>query len=133
MGLDVSHGCWSGAYSAFMRWRQKICEVAGYGDIESQYWDSLSDRIIKWDEYRTEYQPCPDADPLHILLGHCDCEGEIRKEDCARLADALEKLMPALKRAGDGGGHIGSYAERTQEFIYGLRRAAEAGEKVTFH
>jgi hypothetical protein len=29
MGLDISHGCWEGAYSAFMRWRQQIAEVAG--------------------------------------------------------------------------------------------------------
>jgi len=30
MGLDLTHGCWHGAYSAFMRWRQKIAELAGY-------------------------------------------------------------------------------------------------------
>jgi len=29
MGLDISHGCWHGAYSAFMRWREKISQVAG--------------------------------------------------------------------------------------------------------
>jgi hypothetical protein len=29
MGLDTSHGCWHGAYSAFSRWRTKLAEVAG--------------------------------------------------------------------------------------------------------
>lgn len=31
MGLDVSHGCWSGAYSAFMRfitWRRAAAAAA---------------------------------------------------------------------------------------------------------
>ena len=27
MGLDVSHGCWRGAYSAFMRWRCHIADA----------------------------------------------------------------------------------------------------------
>jgi hypothetical protein len=30
MGLDTTHGCWHGAYSAFMRWRQEIAHVAGF-------------------------------------------------------------------------------------------------------
>ena len=29
MGLDTSHGAWHGAYSAFMRWREMVAEVAG--------------------------------------------------------------------------------------------------------
>ncbi len=41
MGLNVSHGAWDGAYSAFMRWRRKLAEVSGYGDLEvyEGYWD----------------------------------------------------------------------------------------------
>lgn len=29
MGLDVSHGCWRGAYSAFGRWRRQLARCAG--------------------------------------------------------------------------------------------------------
>jgi hypothetical protein len=29
MGLDTSHDCWHGAYSAFMRWRSELCRAAG--------------------------------------------------------------------------------------------------------
>jgi len=29
MGLDTSHGCWHGAYSAFMRWRLMIAKLSG--------------------------------------------------------------------------------------------------------
>ena len=30
MGLDVSHGCWGGAYSRLSRWRTALADVAGY-------------------------------------------------------------------------------------------------------
>ena len=29
MGLDTSHGCWHGAYSAFTRWRTVLAQAAG--------------------------------------------------------------------------------------------------------
>jgi hypothetical protein len=29
MGLNISHDCWDGAYSAFMRWRKEIARVSG--------------------------------------------------------------------------------------------------------
>jgi hypothetical protein len=34
MGLDTTHDCWHGAYSAFMRWRRKLAEVAGYPPLD---------------------------------------------------------------------------------------------------
>lgn len=34
MGLDVSHDCWHGAYSAFMRWRRKLAEVAEFPPLD---------------------------------------------------------------------------------------------------
>jgi hypothetical protein len=30
MGLDTSHDCWHGAYSAFMRWRQALARAAKF-------------------------------------------------------------------------------------------------------
>ncbi len=113
MGLDTSHGCWAGSYSAFNRWRRKINETAGYGD-----WDKV------------EY--FPDDDPLVDLLNHSDCEGELLWERCGLIADRLVELMPSLKRAGEGGGHIGDYADKTQIFIDGLREAFAAKENVEF-
>lgn len=51
MGLDTSHGCWHGAYSAFMRWRHKIAEVAGFpplgmmeGFYDSKEWWFMTPR-----------------------------------------------------------------------------------------
>ncbi len=123
MGLDTSHDCWHGAYSAFMRWRMKLAEVAGYGPNIYQ---------------APDYSPAVDAahergDPLAKLLWHSDCDGEIPWEDCTPLADALQELLPSLERAGAGGGHIGGYADKAKQFIKGLREAAELKETVEFH
>jgi len=119
MGLDTTHGCWNGAYSAFSRWRTKIAEVAGFGNLDD-YTGYGGGKVL------------PPAHPLTVLLDHSDCDGEIAWQECGPLADALEKLMPSLTLAGDGGGHIGSYAEKTRQFINGLREAALAEENVEF-
>lgn len=120
MGLDTSHDCWHGAYSLFNRWRTKICEVSGYGDLKD-YHGFGGDKA--W----------PEDDPLTILLYHSDCDGNIKHEDCEAIATRLESLLPALEVAGDGGGHIGDYTEKTKQFIAGLRLAAKEKEDVDFH
>lgn len=120
MGLDTTHDCWHGAYSAFNRFRTKLCEVAGYGE--------LGKRVGHGGE-----EPWPTDDALVLLLDHSDCDGELRWEDCDAIADRLEQLLPALQTAGDGGGHLGDYAQATQRFINGLRVAAFAQENVEFH
>ena len=122
MGLDTSHDCWHGAYSAFHRWRSKLMEVAHQRDLmQMQNYGGN----VPWAKLG--------KDPLIILLNHSDCDGIIEAKDCAPLADRLEELLPALREAGDGGGHIGGYAEKTQQFIDGLRLAASEGEDVDFH
>lgn len=43
MGLDTSHDCWHGAYSAFMRWRRAVAKAAGIPlDLMENFW-SLDD------------------------------------------------------------------------------------------
>lgn len=121
MGLDVSHDCWSGAYSAFMRWRTKLAEVAGFPPlVKMAGYDSPG---LSWRPY--------EKDPLTTLLDHSDCEGKLAAADCAPLAARLEELLPKLD--GEGGGHIGLWRDKTERFIAGLRRAAEAGEDVEFY
>jgi hypothetical protein len=143
MGLDTSHNCWHGAYSAFMRWREKIAEVAGLPPLmlmEGYYTENaagdplygidlfgaehLRKRLpIRWDSLK--------PDPLHILLTHSDCDGEIAWRDCKPIADRLTELLPLLE--GDGGGHIGDYRAKTQQFIDGLRLAHKKKQNVDFH
>ena len=134
MGLDTSHGCWHGAYSAFTRWRSKLAELAGYPPKpDGKPWDYTG---IDW----TRYTPAniqgewerEEADPLMYLLAHSDCDGVIHPAQGLPLAKRLEGLLPLLPEASDQG-HIGNWRETTQDFIDGLRRAAEAGEDVDFH
>lgn len=123
MGLDTTHGCWHGAYSAFMRWRDKLAEVSGIPLRKMQGFCDADEDAVPWSALK--------PDPLHVLLDHSDCDGEIAAKDCGPLADRLEELLPLLD--GDGGGHIGSYKEKTQQFIDGLHLAASLGEPVEFH
>lgn len=155
MGLDTTHGCWHGSYSAFTRWRNKLGEVAGYtyrvdvqhiGEDDRAYvsehrvtpyidWGNIEatigrDLFGRWP--RMPVRPDGTADPLIVLLAHSDCEGEIQAEFCGPLAERLEELVPLLGDE-DGGGHIGWFAEKTRTFIAGLREAHRLGEDVGFH
>src|SRR6266566_4236438 len=121
MGLDCSHDCWHGAYSAFMRWRSKLLEVSYHLDL-MQMKNFNGD--ITWQVLG--------KDPLVILLNHSDCDGIIEVKDCEPLANRLEELLPLLPKEDDLG-HIGSWQNKTQQFIDGLRLAASRGEDVDFH
>jgi hypothetical protein len=135
VGLDTSHDCWHGAYSAFTRWRTALAEAAGYtiaydggypyaAEIQ---WDRLQDK-----NYLGHWDRMPE-DPLIILLAHSDCDGEIKPDHAGFLADRLEQLIPALPDVATG--HLERYGWRgtTQRFVEGLRKAAAAGEAVEFH
>lgn len=162
MGLDTTHGCWHGAYSAFHRWRRGLAKGAGIPlDLMEGYYDyeadTLLDRAYDWAKERDGGPLCGhpygpllarfvaqvrahlpltwDAlkpDVLHVLLDHSDCDGEIAAEYCAPLADRLEILLP-LVADNVPAGHIASWRDKTQTFIDGLREAAAAGEAVGFH
>jgi len=128
MGLDTSHDCWHGAYSAFNRWREKIAELAGLPPLnlmDGHYEGPAKIGLpIKW--------ACLKPSPLRILLDHSDCDGEIAWKDCAPIADELEKLLPLFPDGG-GGGHIEDWKDCTSRFIAGLRKASAAKENVLFH
>jgi hypothetical protein len=142
MGLDTSHDCWSGAYSAFSRWRDELARAAGY-TFRTYPEDPMPWRKyvaeINWDaleykNYQGEWDRIPE-DPLILLLAHSDCDGEIKPEHALLLADRLEQLLPALPDESTATGHIERCGWRgtTQRFIDGLRQASAAGEAVDFH
>jgi hypothetical protein len=146
MGLDTTHDCWHGAYSRFMRWRRDLAHAAGLppldlmegffgrGDSRDPFldyaraWPDLAEIYyrslpIRWDSLK--------PDPLHLLLHHSDCEGEIATEDCGPIADSLERLLPLLESEG-GGFPVVSARHCAEQFITGLRLAASRGEPVRF-
>jgi hypothetical protein len=120
MGLDTSHDCWHGPYSAFMRWRCFLNHaIRGKGthreDLEQAWADGFYNDPSK---------------PLYVLMNHSDCDGTIPAEICGPMADALQTLMDEKMPAR------AMYDEArpaTERFIAGLRRAAAANEDVRFH
>lgn len=159
MGLDTTHDCWHGAYTAFSRWRDKLAELAGYtfhphgepfklrGDTGMDVmaigrvlvdldWGGIESVIGhdlngRWPSIPVRPDGTPD--PLIVLLAHPDGEGEIQVDMLEPLADRLEELLPKLADLEPDGGHIGDWTEKTQKFIDGLRLAASLAEPVGFH
>jgi hypothetical protein len=133
MGLDVSHDAFSGAYSAFSRFRQVVAKAMGGSypphddkELERHMWD--------WgDGFKEETHP-----GLFIFMMHSDCDGEITPEDCIKVAVELEQLLPEIKRIStslEEWGHIarnGGVVEVTKQFIKGCRAAAAASEPLKF-
>lgn len=160
MGLDTTHDCWHGAYSAFMRWREMIAKVAGFPPLMAmegffdpeEWWCSppgagkllyVRDRTETMDltfsyALRRVFDNLPiswdrfESDPLTKLLYHSDCDGEIAAQDCGPIADRLQEILPKLPNS-EAGGHIGNWKDKTSTFIAGLRKAAAADEPVRFH
>jgi hypothetical protein len=148
MGLDCSHGAFSGAYSAFNRLRQEVAWVIG-GSFPPHYLRNLdgslaldkhgnAQRDTERDEQffyiDSETYGRADNPGLWEFLCHSDCDGEISPEMCAKVADELEALLPKV-RIGEGGGHIlrgGGYRAVLQRFIDGCRDAHRRNEPLTF-
>lgn len=137
MGLDTSHDCWHGAYSAFSRWRDQLARTAGYeiAKVDTGTFGPRDTILIDWGHiaeknYMGEWDETP-ADPLIVLIAHSDCDGVIHPEQAAPLADRLAELLPLLPE-GDAPGHVRNWRTTTQRFIDGLRAAVEAGEDVEF-
>lgn len=139
MGLDTSHDCWHGAYSAFSRWRNALATAAGY-ELERVVYNGVpydQPKRINWEaltdaNFQGEWERTPE-DPLVVLFAHSDCDGAIHPREAKVLADRLEELLPKLEALGEGGGHIGNYRDKTQTFIDGLRLAVASDESVRFH
>lgn len=150
MGLDTTHDAFHGAYSAFNRLRQCVCEAMGDGSSFPPHWvyradgtigdafpapkkEGLNDELIYiGDSYTRESHP-----GLWEFLMHSDCDGEIATEMCAKVADELEALLPNIEALGwRDGGHIaarGGFVEVVRKFIAGCRAAAAAGESLGFY
>lgn len=124
MGLDTTHDAWHGPYSAFHRWRKAVASAIG---INLDNMRGFSDERVP----EVEWEALP-TDPLHKLLHHSDCDGEIAAVDCGPIADRLEAILDKLPR-GDSDFHGHGERDKAVRFIAGLRKAAAAGEAVEFH
>lgn len=122
MGLNASHGCWDGGYSAFAHFRRALASLIGI-DLDKM---AGFGGHVPWSFLA--------PDPLHILLNHSDCDGEIAVEDLLPLADRLDELVPMLENLERMSGELASFghAQSAREFADGLRDAACLGEPVEF-
>lgn len=138
MGLDTSHDCWHGPYSAFSRFRDALAEAAGFRHCTGPLgipcveldWGGIcrmigSDLAGEWKVMPVRHDGKPE--PLIVLLAHSDCDGKIQANMCGPLADRIEELIPMLDAAGDN-----FRTNDARRFVAGLRRAAQAGEPVEF-
>lgn len=154
MGLYVSHGAWIGSYGAFMAWRKRIAQVAGFPPLELMegfytpideskraysfdtptLWTSekpnhllldLDSKLpIKWESLKYS--------PISLLLDHSDCEGKISWRKCNKIADCLEPLINLLPEEESEHGYSWNWKEKTRKFVDGLRLAYQLQEDLVF-
>jgi len=155
MGLDTTHDCWNGPYSAFSRFRNYLAQAAGYKIIPAGTRLTTGDVYqfntvdIDWTRYEDENyfgewgpDKVPD-DKLLLLIVHSDCEGVIRHRHAGPLADRLEELEPAIaenfskeqycRNCGQRINDDEWVPSRLRKFIDGLREAEQNGEDVEFY
>lgn len=138
MGLDTTHGCWSGAYSSFNRWRKELAHAAGLPPLEFMEGYAALNPLVKllYDKGLISHVSgmdlsgqlpihwsCLKEDPLIELLDHSDCDGNIPWKHCIALSDRLMELAPEMPE---------EWRERTEIFSDGLIDAAKQHKDVEF-
>lgn len=117
MGLDTTHGCYSGAYSGFNEWRRWL---AGKIDIDLLDYIGYGGSTKRLEDIEHNLEP---------LFNHSDCDGELSVEECKKIKIGLEEIFKNL----DPDNYDERYNyEKTQTFIEGLELAIEKNEPVEF-
>ena len=98
MGLDVSHDAYAGTYSSFHHLRLAVRDAA---DVTRRY----------------------DYDGLELFLSHSDCDGNFSPAECAKVAESLRALLPAVDPY---------WQPRVLQFIHGAEKAASRDEFLEF-
>lgn len=120
MGLDISHDCFHGPYSQFMRWREWVAKQIGINlrmmegfflnqnckqfsitseDVPFEKWNALyAIHPELWDVIQCVLSnPAPlqwnDSDPLTKLLHHSDCDGRLKWYDAKPIALRLGQIL----------------------------------------
>lgn len=120
MGLKTTHGCWSGPYSSFGIFRRAVARACDV-DLERMEGFSRDAEYASWDSLP--------RDPIHALLNHSDCDGEIATPDLIPLADRLDAILPRLKELA---GYPAWIPDAAVRFAEGCREAAAEDEPVKF-
>jgi len=145
MGLDVSHDCWSGAYSSFNRFREELWDASDRDINVYGHWSDedligrrkgpgplFEDQCEGHAGTRLFCEAHPAKDPLDYLLNHSDCDGEIPVWQLIPLAERLEKIAPSMPAYGRGHLRHGGPRAAAFRFANGCRVAAAANKPVEF-
>jgi hypothetical protein len=150
MGLSISYDAWDGGYGAFNRWRHEIAKLEDiplslmqgfYGgsiDYANIMKDTLTDSGFNsylGDMFQREYiDQLPLAweslkkNPIHRLLYHSDCDGNIKYKHLNGIIARLEYLVDNKSDAMSE-----SCIQRTRQFIIGARKAHANNDKLRFY
>jgi len=136
MGLYVSHDCWRGPYSAFHRWRCTLARILG---INLETMEGFEEQGNPRKGYGTKWEVLR-PDPIHKLLRHSDCDGDISPVDAALIAARLDEIIkgyegkpdPGTMRGGSARADYDGFLPACKRFRDGLARAAAANEVVKF-
>lgn len=122
MGLDVSHDAFSGAYSAFNRFRQIVAKA--WGGSYPPHDDKTLDR--EW-VYLPDGGGNGEHPGLVAFLSSSDCDGEFSPKVAGMIADEMEALLPRIKELDDGG-----YYAVAVKYIKGCRLAKSKRQKLIY-
>ncbi len=136
MGLDVSHDCFHGAYSAFNRFRQSVARACG-GSFPPHDEDFRRDNgsIPDRKTYYWNDDGIPEAHHAAVatFLGHEDCDGTFTPTEAAGVAEFLRWAAPKMNEEVQG--HLSwatTMGDVAIRFANGCARAANADEDVEF-
>ena len=118
MGLEITHGAFSGTYHRFDRLRKALCERACGGQWPDEH-------AAEW-FFEPEIVPEAYRHGMKVLLNHADHEGVVEGADLVEMLDFLLWAVPHLKRDG------GQVYEDAKRMLNGARRAVLAKSSLEF-
>lgn len=127
MGLDVSHGAFNGTYSGFACWRRWLAKKIGMPPLDMMEGFGGEEQI-RWDILKPH--------PLHEVLSHSDCDGDIPWGRCLAIAEKLTEVLEQVAKE-DAQAPFASRGndmkEITNQFRDGCLAAYNAQENLEFH
>lgn len=119
MGLDTTHDCWHGPYSAFNRFRYSLGHQIGI-DLDD-YNGYGGKRNLNLSDIKH---------PLMPLFNHSDCDGELSVEESKSIVLGLNNV---LENFNDTIECDYNFKDKIIQFRDGCVHAIELNEVVEFH
>lgn len=133
MGLDVSHGAFSGGYIRFNRFRSHIIESIGGSSpphsnskLDSCKWYWRNDGQTDQEYNKKNYYG------LYVFMCQSDCDGEILPADVKLVKRDLERILPFITEYAKQKNQS-DLVKTTETFILGCEDAIKKGDSLVFY